>query len=191
MSMFFDFFDVTNVLLKVLTATSEKATTDKKTYADKLETASGDDIFKYILLTNMSALDAYVAQTRIQAAQSFRLSQIVAMIGFVLLAAGIGLGMYMSLNGKSTMDAAYLSSVAGIVTEFISGVFFYLYNRTLQQINRFHDKMVAMQQLTMSYLGSSVVADSQKRDDARVSLSTALVASAARALEHETEKPQQ
>ena len=169
--MLIDIIDITSALVKVLSKTSEKASEDKKGYAEKLEQASGDDVFKYVLLINISALEGYVAQTRIQAAQSFRLSQIVAIIGFILIAVGVGMGIYLSINGKETLDIAYLASAAGILTEFISGVFFYLYNKTLQQINRFHDKLVAMQQTSMSFLASSLVTDEGKRDDAKVELS--------------------
>ncbi|MFB0505506.1 MAG: hypothetical protein ACETWT_02120 [Thermodesulfobacteriota bacterium] len=55
----------------------KEASKDKKTYTEKLETATGDSVFKYLLLINVSALEGYVAQTRQQAEQSFQLSKIV------------------------------------------------------------------------------------------------------------------
>jgi len=121
------------------------ATRDKRTYAQKLEEAQGDDVFKYLLLMNASALEQYVTQTRLQAEQSFHLSRVVAIVGFVLLAISIGLGVYTNLSGGNTRDAAYLSGIAGVLTEFISGVFFYLYNKTLQQLNLFHNRMLSAQ----------------------------------------------
>ena len=68
------------------------------------------------------------------------------------------------------MEVAYLTAIAGVLTEFISGVFFYLYNRTLQQINRFHDKLVAMQQTSMAYLATGLVSDRKTGDEARLDL---------------------
>ncbi len=168
---FFDVMDPVRVLVEVLKRSSEKATKEKETYSGKLETATGDDVFKYVLLINISALEAYVAQTRIQAAQSFRLSQIVAVVGFLLMAAGVSMGMHTSLSGKQAIEIAYLSAGVDLLTEFISGVFFYLYNRTLQQINLFHDRLVAMQQTSMSFLASSLVAHATKRDNAKIQLS--------------------
>src|SRR5579871_2607583 len=88
--------DPVRIIVGLFTKTSEQATEAKEDYAKKLEIATGDDVFKYVLLINMAALDGYVAQTRLQAAQSFRLSRIVAMIGFLLLAVGIGAGFYLS-----------------------------------------------------------------------------------------------
>ena len=147
-----------------------KAWAEKKTYAEKLEAAQGDDVFKYILLINVSALEGYVAQTRIQAEQSFRLAKIVSSIGFTILCVGIAFSIYLSIRGNTSLEAGYLTSVAGVITEFISGIFFYLYNRTLQQINRFHDRLLAMEQSSMAYLATGLVSDRKTGDEARLAL---------------------
>jgi hypothetical protein len=138
---------------KVFVDALAKATEDKKTYTEKLEEAKGTKVYKYVLLINVSSLEAYVAQTRIQAEQSFKLSKLVAIVGFGLLSVGVILGIITAfLNIKSGLNAAYLSAIAGVLTEFISGVFFYLYNKTLQQINIFHDSLIEMQKLSMEYI---------------------------------------
>lgn len=157
---------------EIFAHTAQNAEADKKSYAEKLENARGDDVFKYILLINVAALEGYVAQTRVQAEQSFRLARIIASTGFAILAVGIVLAVYLSLVGRPTLEAAYLTAISGVLTEFISGVFFYLYNRTLQQINRFHDKLVGMQQTSMAYLATGLVADRKMGDDARLALAT-------------------
>jgi hypothetical protein len=155
------------------------ATEEKKTYTEKLEMARGDDIFKYLLLINTSALDAYVAQARLQAEQSFALSRRLALAGFVLLAVGIALGVAFNVTGRSSLDAAYLAAIAGGLTQFISGVMFYMYNRTLQQINRFHDKMISSQHVSMAFLAGSQVTNLQSRDDHRAELAKTLMTSLA------------
>nr|QNO44015.1 hypothetical protein FIDFODCG_00001 [Methanosarcinales archaeon ANME-2c ERB4]QNO44214.1 hypothetical protein EAPJJHLA_00005 [Methanosarcinales archaeon ANME-2c ERB4]QNO44793.1 hypothetical protein HJJCBNBL_00005 [Methanosarcinales archaeon ANME-2c ERB4] len=152
-----------------------RAQSDKKSFTEKLEAAQGDDIFKYMLLLNTSALEAYIAQTRLQAEQSFRLSKIVALVGFGILVVGIILGIYSSLSDRTCLDAAYLTSVAGILTEFISGVFFYLYNRTLQQLNLFHDKMLSSEHVAMSFIASSLITDEIKCDECKTELSKILM----------------
>lgn len=157
-----------------------KAHKAKINYTHKLEEAQGDDIFKYLLLLNTSALEEYIAQTRLQAEQSFRLSKIVAVLGFGLITVGIMLGIYSNFSGIGSLDVAYLASVAGIIIEFISGVFFYLYNRTLQQLNLFHDKMISSQHVAMSFMANSLVADETKRDEIKADLSKMLMSSAAK-----------
>jgi hypothetical protein len=166
-----------STLATVFAEDAAKAWAEKKTYAEKLEAAEGDDIFKYILLINVSALEGYVAQTRIQAEQSFRLAKIVASIGFVILCVGISFSIYQGVYGNTSLEAGYLASVAGVLTEFISGVFFYLYNRTLQQINRFHDRLLAMEQTSMAYLATGLVTDRNIGDDARLDLAKKAAAS--------------
>ena len=171
MSLFLpDIFDITTSVVKLLTEVSNKASEEKENYIKKLESSTGDDVFKYVLLINIAALEGYIAQTRIQASQSFRLSQIVAIIGFLLLSTGIIIGAYLSINEKTNLDIAYLSTASGILTEFISGIFFYLYNKSLSQINRFHDRLVAMQQTSISFLATSLVTDEEKRNNTKIEL---------------------
>ena len=156
-----------------------KAQDDKKSYTAKLEETEGDDIFKYLLLIDTSALEGYVTQTRLQAEQSFRLSKYVSIVGFVLITIGIVLGAYSSYVSSSGLEVAYLTSAAGILTEFISGVFFYLYNRTLEQLNLFHDKLLSSKQIIISFLANSLIEDEVKRDDAKVELSKMLMTNSA------------
>ena len=153
----------------------DRVQSDKKTYTEKLEKAEGDDIFKFILLLSTSALEEYIAQTRLQAEQSFQLSKIVALVGFGILLVGLILGIYSNFSNRSGLDAAYLASIAGIIIEFISGVFFYLYNRTLQQLNLFHDKMISSQHVAVSFIANSLITDKIKRDECKIDLSKLLM----------------
>ena len=155
----------------------EEARKREKKYIEKVEAAEGEAVFKYLLLMDSASIEGYIAQTRLQAEQSFRLSKYVAVAGFILIAAGISLGIGASLLGTSNLDAAYLASLAGILTEFISGVFFYLYNKTLQQINLFHDKMLISKQVVMSFLSNGLIEDATKRQETQAELSKILMSS--------------
>ena len=155
--------------------TLNKLQEEKKTYAEKFEKAQGDDIFKYLLLMDASMLESYVVQTRIQAKESFQNSKHIAVAGFALIAIGISLGIASKFMGVSTLDAAYLASLAGILTEFISGTFFYLHNRTLQQLNLFHQRMLTSKQIATSLLANSLIEDKSKRDDSKAELSKLLM----------------
>ena len=141
-------------IIENLTATAKKSYEDKKSYEEKLENASGNDVYKYVLLINVSALEGYVAQARLQAQQSFSLSKVVAVAGFIIISIAIGLSVYLTVKGNENLNAAYLAGIAGVLTEFTSGVFFFLYSKTLGQINLFHDKLVDMQKTALSYLAS-------------------------------------
>jgi hypothetical protein len=155
--------------------TARKASAEKEGYTSKLESADGDDVFKYLLLIDVSALESYVALTRMQAEQSFQLCKRVAIVGFGIIAVGISMGILSGFYSEMKMEIAYLTSAAGILTEFISGVFFYLYNRTLQQLNLFHNKLAATQQMSMSLLANSLISDDTKRDESKAELSRLLM----------------
>lgn len=142
-------------VVESFTNSAKKSYDDKKSYEEKLENANGNDVYKYVLLINVSALEGYVAQARLQAQQSFDLSKVVAVIGFTIISIAIVLSVYLTINGNTSLNAAYLTGVAGVLTEFTSGVFFFLYSKTLGQINLFHDKLVDMQKTALSYLASS------------------------------------
>ncbi len=161
--------------IQSLTDAIERAVSEKHDLASRLESATGDDIYKYVLLINVSSLEGYVAQTRLQAEQSFVLTKNVSIAGFVLIGVGVAYAVYITGSGEGTLSAAYLSSALGIVTEFISGVLFFLYTRTLQQINRFHDKLIANQQMALSLLSTGSISDDEQRDRTRMELARELM----------------
>jgi hypothetical protein len=138
-----------------LKSSAQRSYDDKRTYEEKLERATGIDVFKYVLLINVSALEGYVAQSRLQAQQSFNLSRFISIAGFIIVAVAIGLSIYLTIIGNQNLNAAYLAGIAGVLTEFISGVFFFLYSKTLTQINLFHDKLVDMQKTALIHISES------------------------------------
>ena len=115
---------------------------------------------KYVLLINISALEGYVAQARLQAQQSFNLSKNVAIVGFAIVAFSIGLGVFLTVFNNLNLNSAYLAAVSGVLTEFIAGVFFILYSKTLAQITLFHDKLVDLQKTAMVY-----ISEKEKKDE--------------------------
>jgi hypothetical protein len=154
---------------------AEQASQDRKSYLDKLDTAQGDDVFKYLLLVKAAALDEYISQTRTQAEESFGLSKMVALVGFIFLLAAMVLAIISSSTDWVKFDVAILTAAVGTLTEFISGVVFVLYNRTLQQLNRFHDKLISTQQMSMSLVTAILVADDAKRDESKQELARTLM----------------
>ena len=123
-------------IVRTLIESATKSSKEKKTYQQKLEAAEGADVYKYVLLINVAALEGYVAQARLQAQQSFDLSKKIAVIGFGTIIVSICLSVFLTMRGIGNLNAAYLAAIAGVLTEFISGVFFFLYSKTLGQISR-------------------------------------------------------
>ena len=48
---------------------------------------------------------------------------------------------------------------SGIIIEFISAIFFYLYNKTIQQLNIYHDKLIAVQDTTLALKVAQSITD--------------------------------
>jgi hypothetical protein len=150
--MIVDILVPTLKIIETLTTAAKRSYDDKRTYEQKLENAKGADVYKYVLLINVSALEGFVALARLQAQQSFSLSKFAAIAGFLIVAFAGGLSVYLTIIGNQNLNAAYLAGVAGVLMEFIAGVFFFLYSRTLTQINLFHDKLVDMQSTALAYI---------------------------------------
>ena len=66
-----------------------------------------------------------------------------------LISVAVGLatilfGVFMLYN-KDTLEAGIIATVAGVLSEFISATFFYLYNKNLKQLNFFYEKLIKFQ----------------------------------------------
>jgi len=148
---------------------------EKKEIVDELKSATGDDIFKNLLQLKLNSLEEYINLTRFQAQQTFNLSRNISIIGFGLLSLGIILSIIGNYYGLKILDTAYLAAISGIIIEFISGVFFAFYNRTLQQINLFHNKLIESQNIAIALVTNDQIEDPNKRDDCKFELAKILL----------------
>ncbi len=131
--------------------------TDVDIYKEKLRIASiflgnvqesSNSYFDSLVRINVDNLASYYALVKIHTDKSFLVSITAGVIGFILIGAGLVVGFYAPL---STHIIAYITSAAGILTELISGVFFYLYNRTVQQMKGYHDSLLVVQNILLSF----------------------------------------
>lgn len=122
----------------------------------------------------MSSIESYVTTARLQSQSSFALCKKVAYLSFVLIAMGVALGLWAWFQGKD-LTMAQMTGLAGVLTQFISGVFFYLYNKTLEQMNRFSDKLSGTQELAICFVANSNIDDEGKRDDSTAALAKLLL----------------
>lgn len=162
----------------------------KKKILKRIETAKGDEVFKDILLVNILTCDSYDTQTQLQARDSFNVSICIAIAGFILIAVGVVLGMVGKSGTETDMPVAKLSAIAGLITEFISGIFFYLYHRALQQINMFREQLMTAQKLALGLFLSGLVDEAGQRNTNWTDISKALipVIAAVQATQHNDSK---
>ncbi len=119
---------------------------------------AGSNYVEGLVSINVENLAAYYQVVKSHAQKSFYVSLIVGMIGFLLIAAGLVLG-YASPQGQLILT--YIAAGAGVVTEFISAVFFYLYYRTVRQMKEYHDSLIIVQNTLLSF---KIVGETEKGD---------------------------
>lgn len=115
--------------------------------------------FDRLVDINVSNLEAYYGLVKVHTNNSFQVAISAGCVGFLLIITGLILGFTNLTNAESI---SYLSAGAGIVTEFIASVFFYLYNRTVRQLKEYHDSLIRVQNILLSF---KIVGDT--KDDNR------------------------
>lgn len=95
-----------------------------------------NDIFENSIKMSYKYLDQYYLQTRIQAKNGFNITVGVSVGGSVLITTGV------LLVFLDKLEPAYITCVSGVITEFIAAIFFYLYNKTVISMSKYHNKLV-------------------------------------------------
>jgi Cyanobacterial TRADD-N associated 2-Transmembrane domain len=165
-----------NELTQQLREHAKDAASNKQlSLVEMAKATTQDEIFKHFLLANMASIDSYVTAAKLQAQSSFALCRKVAYLSFALILAGVAVAFCELFSKSPDFDVAKITALAGILTQFISGIFFYLYNRTLEQMNRFSDKLSGMQELAICFVANSNIDNEGKRDDSTAALAKLLL----------------
>lgn len=114
-----------------------------------------EDIFENSIKMSYKYLDQYYLQTREQAQRGFFVTVCVAIFGAILIGTGI---IAMFLN---RIEPSYITCASGVITEFIAAIFFYLYNKTVSSMSKYHNKLVLSQNISIALK----VADSLPTED--------------------------
>lgn len=104
--------------------------------------------FDRLVQINVDNLADYYAMVRVHTDKSFKVSIIAGLFGFALISVGLILGF---LGDTANTDIALIASGSGVITEFIAGIFFYLYNRTIVQLKGYHDSLLTVQNVLLSF----------------------------------------
>jgi len=142
---------------------------DREKYIAKLGAAQGNDVFKYTLLLNWIDCQGYVTEIQLQAHNSFRWSAGMACIGFCLLTlfAILAAASRIPAVGMQGIELPLVSGISGIITTFISSIFFYLYSRALKRLDHFHLQLREIQKVVVSVFLSGLIEQPDQRDQER------------------------
>lgn len=115
-----------------------------------------EDIFENSIKMSYKYLDQYYLQTKQQAQKGFLATMLVAGFGALLIAGGI-VAMYFGV-----VEPSYITCGAGVITEFISAVFFYLYNKTVSSMSKYHNKLVLSHNISTALKVAESLPDSNQ-----------------------------
>jgi hypothetical protein len=90
-----------------------------------------------IAVLNMRKLDEYYALNKQQAKRSFNISIGAVVVGFATL--------IFAVRFVPDSSGKFAGGLAGVLLQFIGGGFFYLYNKSLDQLNLFYGKLISLQ----------------------------------------------
>lgn len=113
--------------------------------AETLQEHIEDDFFNNLVKINFKYIDKYYLQTQIQADKAFLMSAIAGFVGLLILAAGI-VQMYVAAD----REPGYVTTAAGVLSEFIASIFFFLYNKTVVRMADYHRKLVLTQNISLA-----------------------------------------
>lgn len=109
--------------------------------------APGGEYFGNLVRINVDNLSDYYTQVRVHTNNSFWASIAAGGLGFLLIVAGLTVGF---VQGDAE-SISFVATGSGVAVEFISGVFFYLYNRTVRQLKDYHDSLLDVQNILLSF----------------------------------------
>jgi MFS family permease len=99
--------------------------------------SSGPDILNVVQL-GLNQLTEYYTINKSQARNSFTASLAAVVLGFITLVAAY----FLALRSR---QVATVTALSGILLQFLGGAYFYLYNKSLQQLNFFYGELVKLQ----------------------------------------------
>jgi hypothetical protein len=140
---------------------------DREKYIAKLGEAQGNDVVKYMLLLNCIDCQGFVTEIQLQAHNSFDWSTRIAVAGFCLLTVSVIAAVSSQMLDMKSLEIAYVSGVSGLITTFISSIFFYLYNRSLKRMDAFHVQLREIQRIVASLFLSGLIQQSDAGDQER------------------------
>ena len=99
--------------------------------------SSGPDILNVVQL-GLNQLTEYYTINKSQARNSFTASLAAVVLGFITLV----VAYFLALRSR---QVATVTALSGILLQFLGGAYFYLYNKSLQQLNFFYGELVKLQ----------------------------------------------
>jgi hypothetical protein len=134
---------------------------------DRLSKAKPEDV-QEIATASMSLLNAYHNEALGQSRKSFNLARVLATVGL-----GFFLFAVVWLLVSRVQDVALASVVGGAIVEVVSGIVFYLYGKTSNQLAEFQSQLDRTQRFLLANSVCSAI-EGEAKDKTRAELVRAI-----------------
>jgi uncharacterized membrane protein len=134
--------------------------TERIVITQKIEKEKELDIFNTIQLS-LNQLNEYYTINKKQARSSFRFSIFSIVIGLITIITGIWLYYLDSGN----IEIGYISAISGLILEFIGGAYFFMYKKSLEQVNFFFGQLIKIQDTMLSINLADNIKDEIKKTE--------------------------
>ncbi|MBP2244260.1 TRADD-N-associated membrane domain-containing protein [Paenibacillus xylanexedens] len=96
---------------------------------------------------NLRNLEEYYDLVKISNKKSFFSSLIMSFLGILIILCALCVSYFTS----QFKDITYIVTASGIVVEVIAGLMFFLYSRTVLQLKSYHDSLIDVQNVLLSF----------------------------------------
>ena len=121
---------------------------------------------------SLNQLTEYYAINKNQARSSFSWSVFAIVVGFITLIGGVWL---FYLQEKPNVQLTTITSIASILAEFIGAAYFFIYTKSLSQLNFFFSQLVRLQDTMLAIKLMEDMKDDAKQDEMRRKLIMAII----------------
>lgn len=148
----------------------ERLRRERIVITEKIEKEKEPDIFQTIQLS-LNQLNEYYTINKGQARSSFRFSIFSIIVGLVTILAGIWIVYF----GNARIQLAFISGVSGLLLEFIGGAYFFMYKKSLEQVNFFFGQLIKIQDTMLAINLAKNITDDTKNIEMYEKIITSLL----------------
>ena len=126
---------------------------------DKIVREQQADVFGIVQL-GLSQISEYYTINKSQARKSFNFAVFAIAIGLATVIGGVAL-VY---SGRLGNGIGTVSAISGLLIQFFGGANFYIYNKSLLQMNYFYDRLMQMQDAMLAIKVGNQIENAELRD---------------------------
>ena len=136
---------------------------ERENIKERISHAPEVDIFDTVQL-GLNQLTEYYTINKSQARNSFRFSIFAIVLGLITIVGGIWIFYF---RDTPNLQLATISSISGTLIESIGALYFFIYKKSLEQLNYFYDKLIETQNIMLAVTLAERMENEEKKAEIR------------------------